>query len=89
MSVISSRKSLNSSILKSASRLDSIKKTKTIRFEVNIGDVKQILKELEDNPNTKSYQNLIYKLTEVDIKVKSSLYSRILRIFYVQGYSAF
>lgn len=79
MSVISSRKSLNSSILKSAtSRHDSLKKTKILRFEVNLQVVKNILKELEDNPSAKSYQNLIYKLSEADIKVKSS-FSFILR----------
>lgn len=72
MSVISSRKSLNSSILKSqASRTESIKKTKILRFDVSLSSVKQILKELEDNPNAKSYQNLIYKLSEADLKVTS------------------
>lgn len=85
MSVISSRKSLNSSILKStSSRLDSLKKTKTIRFAVDLADVKHIkviLKDLEDNPNTKSYQNLIYKLAEADLKVKSSFSFILLRIF--------
>lgn len=72
MSVISSRKSLNSSILKSAtSRADSIKKTKILRFDVEILSVKNILKDLEDNPNVNSYQNLIYKLAEPELKVFS------------------
>lgn len=71
MSVISSRKSLNSSILKSAgSRNESLKKTKILRFEVNISSIRDILKELDDNPNAKNYQNLIYKLSEADMKVK-------------------
>lgn len=72
MSVISSRKSLNSSILKSTvSRSDSIKKTKILRFsEEKLNSVKDILKELDDSPNAKSYQNLIYKLSDPEIKVK-------------------
>lgn len=70
MSVITSRKSLSSSILKSTtSRNDSIKKTKFLRFEVNLNDVKSILKETADNANPKSYQDIIYRLTEPDLKV--------------------
>ena len=71
MSVISSRKSLNSSILKSGSnRSESLKKTKLLRFEVSLLDnVKTVLKELEDNPAAKGYQNLVYKLSEPDIRV--------------------
>lgn len=71
MSVISSRKSLNSSILKtSTSRNDSIRRAKSLRFEVaDLGSVNDILKDLVDNPNIKSYQNLIYKLTEPELKV--------------------
>lgn len=72
--MISSRKSLNSSILKSTiSRSDSIKKTKLLRFEVNLTDVKSILKEIAENPNAKSYQDLIYRLTQEDLKVTCPL----------------
>lgn len=71
MSVISSRKSLSSSILKStASRNDSLKKTKFLRFEVNLASVKNSLIEVADNPNAKSYQDLIYRLTEVNLNVR-------------------
>lgn len=74
MSVISSRKSLNSSILKSgASRSDSLKKTKLLRFEVTLETVKNVLKELEENPSAKSYQNLVYKLSEADVRVTCHL----------------
>lgn len=70
MSVTRTRKSLNSSILKSgASRSDSIKKTKLLRFEVNLENVENVLKDVEANPGAKSYQNLIYKLSEADIRV--------------------
>lgn len=70
MSVTRTRKSLNSSILKSgASRSDSIKKTKLLRFEVNLENVENVLKDVEANPAAKSYQNLIYKLSEADIRV--------------------
>lgn len=87
MSVISSRKSLNSSILKStASRNDSIKKTKTLRFEVNISSVKEILRDLVDNPNIKSYQNLIYKLTEPELKVTHPFPFILRHIWHRQGY---
>ncbi|CRL04694.1 CLUMA_CG017758, isoform A [Clunio marinus] len=70
MSIISSRKSLNSSILKSSvNRNDSIKKAKILRFEVQtLSSVKEILTDLDDNPNLKCYQNLIYKLSDKDIK---------------------
>lgn len=86
MSVISSRKSLNSSILKSASRNDSIKKTKILRFEVNLSSVKEILKDLESNPNVKSYQNLVYKLTEPELKVRNPNFIHIATYFTTQGY---
>lgn len=82
MSVISSRKSLNTSILKSStSRQDSIKKAKVLRFEVNLQVVKNILKELEDNPSAKSYQNLIYKLSEADVKVIIKISFKLRHIF--------
>lgn len=72
MSVISSRKSLNSSILKSTEiRNESLKKAK-VRFAVNLSSVKSILKDVETNGNAKSYQNLVYKLTEPDIKVTTT-----------------
>lgn len=86
MSVISSRKSLNSSILKSgASRTDSIKKTKLLRFEVNLENVKNVLKELEENPSAKSYTNLLYKLTEADIKVRCRIFIHVATNFEIQG----
>ena len=72
MSVITSRKSLNSSILKtSASRSDSIRKTKVLRFDVDIKSVKDILKELDDNPTSQGYQNLIFKISESGLEVSS------------------
>lgn len=72
MSVISSRKSLNSSILKStASRNESLKKTK-VRFSVNLSSVKSILEDVEENVTAKSYQNLVYKLTEAELKVTTT-----------------
>lgn len=70
MSIISSRKSLNSSILKSTnSRADSLRKSKVLRFELEETSVKEILKDLQTNPDVKSYQNLIYKLTDSRLEV--------------------
>ena len=72
MSIISSRKSIGSSILKSstASRENSIRKSKQLRFYVeNLGSVKHILKDVEENENSKGYQDLIYKLSHEEITV--------------------
>lgn len=72
MSIISSRKSIGSSILKSstASRENSIRKSKKLRFYVeNLGSVKHILKDVEENENSKGYQDLIYKLSHEEITV--------------------
>lgn len=71
MSIISSRKSISTSILKSSTsfREDSMKKSKQLRFQVeNISSVKEILIETE-NGSTKEYMDLIYKLSQ-DIPVR-------------------
>ena len=86
MSVISSRKSINSSILKSASRNELIKKTKILRFEVKLEAVKvrEVLKEIEINANAKSYHNLIYKLCDPELKV-SRIFSEVATYVAIQG----
>lgn len=75
MSVISSRKSLNSSsILKSTeSRNESLKKTK-VRFSVSLSSVKTILKDVEEDVTAKSYQNLVYRLTDSELKVTNLVF---------------
>lgn len=78
MSIISSRKSVGTSILKTSTpgrenSLSSIRKSKQLRFQVeNLGSVKQVLKNLEENENSKDYQDLIYKLSHDELDV--SLY---------------
>jgi hypothetical protein len=67
---ISTKKSLNTSILKSSiSRTESLQKSKVLRFALDTSSVKEILRELETNPDVKSYQNLIYKLTDSRLEV--------------------
>ncbi|XP_070495469.1 RNA polymerase I-specific transcription initiation factor RRN3 [Chironomus tepperi] len=69
MSIISSRKSISTSILKTATsfREDTIRKSKQLRFQVeNLSSVKEILLEAE-NGNMKEYMDLIYKLSQENI----------------------
>lgn len=72
MSIISSRKSIGTSILKTATsfREDTIRKSKQLRFQVeNLSSVKDILQEAE-NGNMKEYMDLIYKLSQESILVR-------------------
>lgn len=75
MSIISSRKSMGSSILKTStpnreSSLNSIRKSKQLRFQIeNLGTVKDVLKDVENNENSKAYQDLVYKLSHEDLSV--------------------
>lgn len=75
MSIISSRKSIGTSILKTTTpnrenALSSIKKTKQLRFQIeNLGSVKRILKDVEENENSNGYQDLIYKLAHDELTV--------------------
>lgn len=72
MSIISSRKSISTSILKTATsfREDTIRKSKQLRFQVeNLSSVKEILIEAE-NGNMKEYMDLIYKLSQDHILVR-------------------
>jgi hypothetical protein len=65
MSIISSRKSIGSSILKSSTpnRDDSIKKIKQLRFEIQeVSSVKEILQQLDDGLSTKAYEELNYRI---------------------------
>lgn len=73
MSIISSRKSISTSILKTATpfREDTIRKSKQLRFQVdNLSSVKEILLAAE-NGNMKEYMDLIYKLSQENILVRN------------------
>lgn len=75
MSIISSRKSLNSSILKSTTpyREETIRKSKQLRFQVEINSsVRQILKDVEEG-NNKGYLDLIYNVSQSQLTVKSKI----------------
>lgn len=70
MSIISESKTLNSSILKSTPSNDRIKENQSrVRFKLNdtTAKIKDIFNEVEINP--KNYQNLIYKLAQIELKV--------------------
>lgn len=75
MSIASRRDSSSTSILKSSTSgrensLSTIRKQKQIRFQIeNLENVRQILVDLEDNLNSKSYQDLIYKLSQEELDV--------------------
>jgi hypothetical protein len=75
MSIISSRNSVGTSILKTSTpgrenSLSSIRKSKQLRFQVeNLGNVRHIFKDLEENENSKGYQDLIYKLSHDELDV--------------------
>jgi hypothetical protein len=74
MSVISDRKSIGTSILKSNSsfREDSMRKSKQIRFLVeNLSSVKEILNSAADG-NSKEYMDLVYKLSLENVPVSKT-----------------
>lgn len=76
MSIISSRNSVGSSILRTSTpgrenALSSIRKSKQLRFQVeNLGSVRHILKDVEENANSKAYQDLIYKISNEELDVR-------------------
>lgn len=75
MSIISEIKTLNSSILKSTPSNDRIKENQSrVRFKLNdtTAKIKDIFNEAELNP--KNYQNLIYKLSQTELKVSRIFY---------------
>lgn len=86
MSIISSRNSLGSSILKSSTparenALNSIRKSKQLRFQVeNLGSVRHILKDIEENENSKGYEDLIYRLSHEEVDVSSNHSFQILEV---------
>lgn len=74
MSILSCKKSISTSILKTATscREESIKKSKQLRFQVEtLSNVKEVL-QLAENGNTKEYMDLIYKLSH-DVVLVSSI----------------
>ncbi|CAO1389656.1 unnamed protein product [Diamesa serratosioi] len=69
MSIFSESKTLNSSILKSTPSNDRIKENQSrVRFKLNdtTAKIKDVFNEVELNP--KNYQNLIYKLAQIELK---------------------
>jgi hypothetical protein len=71
MSVISGRKSIATSILKSTSSLreDSMRKSKQLRFQIEIkSTVKTIINNV-DEENRKEFMDLIYNVAQQDIEV--------------------
>lgn len=81
MSIFSESKTLNSSILKSTPSHDRIKENQSrVRFKLNdtTAKIKDVFNESE--LNTKNYQNLIYKLAQIELKVSRKFHMPLLSV---------